>query len=190
VPRLAFVKSLRTLLPIHFHVSLDSDHRYAERLDDFFRLHTSGHDHLTGEHAETPHVRFLMLKHRQVTVHITHLSLFGFNGDPTVNLRHTGWKDWQLHLWHAFSYQPLATYATIFRLILISSTTRKSPASSGGLKVSLLVAFLLDELDVHIRITGCRLRIGGDDVYRRLRDNLDHLIDVPECFAEFVPKFL
>src|SRR2546425_4873402 len=74
-----------------------------------------------------------MLKHRQVTVHITHLSVFGFNRDPTVNLRHTGWKDWQLHLWHAFSYQPLATYATIFRLILISSTTRKSPASSGGL---------------------------------------------------------
>src|SRR5438876_1475066 len=74
-----------------------------------------------------------MLKHRQVTVHITHLSLFGFNGDPTVNLRHTGWKDWQLHLWHAFSYQPLATYATIFRLILISSTTRKSPPRSGGL---------------------------------------------------------
>src|SRR5438876_12343074 len=75
-----------------------------------------------------------MLKHRQVTVHITHLSLFGFNGDPTVNLRHTGRKDWQLHLWHAFSYQPLATYATIFRLILISSTTRKSPPRSGGLK--------------------------------------------------------
>src|SRR5438128_52074 len=74
-----------------------------------------------------------MLKHRQVTVHITHLSVFGFNRDPTVNLRHTGWKDWQLHLWHAFSYQPLATYATIFRLILISSTTRKSPARSGGL---------------------------------------------------------
>ncbi|HMC22718.1 MAG TPA: hypothetical protein VKL19_12780, partial [Thermoanaerobaculia bacterium] len=48
----------------------------------------------------------------------------------------TGWKDWQLHLWHAFSYQPLATYATIFRLILISSTTRKSPARSGGLKLS------------------------------------------------------
>src|SRR5437870_7771670 len=100
-----------------------------------FGFTLSGHDHLTGEHAETPHVRFLMLKHRQVTVHITHLSVFGFNGDPTVNLGHTGWKDWQLHLWHAFSYQPLATDATIFRLILISSTTRKSPASSGGLKV-------------------------------------------------------
>src|SRR5438876_5961020 len=77
-----------------------------------------------------------MLKHRQATVHITHLSVFGLNGDPTVNLRHTGWKDWQLHLWHAFSYQPLATYATIFRLILISSTTRKSPARSGGLNVN------------------------------------------------------
>src|SRR5437667_5078620 len=81
-----------------------------------------------------------MLKHRQVTVHITHLSVFGFNRDPTVNLRHTGWKDWQLHLWHAFSYQPLATYATIFRLILISSTTRKSPASSGATDYPLLVA--------------------------------------------------
>src|SRR5206468_12152534 len=54
----------------------------------------------------------------------------------TVNLRHTGRKDWQLHLWHAFSYQPLATYATIFRLILISSTTRKSPPRSGGLNVT------------------------------------------------------
>src|SRR5439155_8425225 len=51
-----------------------------------------------------------------------------------------GWKDWQLHLWHAFSYQPLATDATIFRLILISSTTRKSPASSGGLNVLCLTA--------------------------------------------------
>jgi hypothetical protein len=60
-----------------------------------------------------------------------HLSVSGFNGDPTVNLRHPGWKDWQLHLWHAFSYQPLPTYATIFRLILISSTTRKSPPRSG-----------------------------------------------------------
>src|SRR3989449_11300834 len=60
----------------------------------------------------------------------------------------------------------------------------------GNQKVSLLVAFLLDELDVHIRITGCRLRIGGDDVYRRLTDNLYHLIDVPECFSEFLPQFL
>ena len=40
-------------------------------------------------------------------------------------------------MWHAFSYQPLATYATIFRLILISSTTRKSPARSGGLNFEL-----------------------------------------------------
>src|SRR5438552_10978822 len=79
-----------------------------------------------------------MLKHRQATVHITHLSVFGLNGDPTVNLRHTGRKDWQLHLWHAFSYQPLATYATIFRLILISSTTRKSPPRSGGLKLEIV----------------------------------------------------
>jgi hypothetical protein len=39
-----------------------------------------------------------------------------------------------LHLWHAFSYQPLATHATISRLILISSTAEKSPARSGDLK--------------------------------------------------------
>src|SRR5438094_10656988 len=88
-----------------------------------------------------------MLKHRQVTVHITHLSLFGFNGDPTVNLRHTGRKDWQLHLWHAFSYQPLATYATIFRLILISSTTRKSPPRSGGLTLRSAIAVVPEPLN-------------------------------------------
>jgi hypothetical protein len=44
-----------------------------------------------------------MLKNRQVSVHITHLPLFGFYGEPTVDLGHSGWKDWQLHLWHAFS---------------------------------------------------------------------------------------
>jgi hypothetical protein len=54
-----------------------------------------------------------MLKYRQVPVHITYLSVSGFYCDPTVNLGHTGWKDWQLHLWHAFSYQPIATHATI-----------------------------------------------------------------------------
>jgi hypothetical protein len=76
-----------------------------------------------------------MLKYRQVSVHITHLSLLGFYRDPTVNLGHSRWKDWQLHLWHAFSYQLLTTYATFFRLILISSNPRKSLARSGGLKV-------------------------------------------------------
>src|SRR2546428_13394427 len=59
----------------------------------------------------------------------------------------------------------------------------------GNQKVTLLLYFLLDELDVHIRITGCRLRIGGDDVYPRLRGKLYHLIDVPECFSGFLPKF-
>src|SRR2546426_3674121 len=121
------------MLPIHFHVSLHSYYRHAERLHDFFRLHRPSHDHLTGEHPETPHVCLLMLKHRQVTVHITNLAVLGFYRDPIVNLRHSGWKDWQLHLWHASSYQPFATGATIFRLILISSTAGKSPVRSGGL---------------------------------------------------------
>jgi hypothetical protein len=31
-------------------------------------------------------------------------------------------------LWHAFSYQPIAAHATIFRLILISSIAEKTPA--------------------------------------------------------------
>src|SRR5207247_842249 len=177
VPRLAFVKSLRTLLPIHFHVSLDSDHRYAERLDDFFRLHTSCHDHLTGEHAETPHVRFLMLKHRQVTVHITHLSLFGFNGDPTVNLRHTGRKDWQLHLWHAFSYQPLATYATIFRLILISSTTRKSPPRSGGLKLDYANCGEVRQSNLRFRNFGFEMQ--GSSDFQSLIQNLIAVPPIP-----------
>jgi hypothetical protein len=52
---------------------------------------------------------------------------------PLINLGHSGWKDWELHLWHASSYQPLATCATIFRLILISSATAKTPPRSGGL---------------------------------------------------------
>jgi hypothetical protein len=30
-----------------------------------------------------------------------------------------------LHLWHAFSYQLLTTYATIFRIILIHRTLEK-----------------------------------------------------------------
>ena len=55
-----------------------------------------------------------MLKHRQVPVHITHLSLFGFYCDPTVDLGHSDWKDWQLHLWHALSYQLLATLCNDF----------------------------------------------------------------------------
>src|SRR5881296_1728100 len=67
------------------------------------------------------------------TVHVTHLSVFSFDGDTTVNLGHSRWKNRQLHLWHAFSYQPPATRATIFRLILISSISEKTPPRSGGL---------------------------------------------------------
>ena len=42
-----------------------------------------------------------MLKHRQVSMHITNLAVLGFYRDPIVNLGHSGWKDWQLQLWHA-----------------------------------------------------------------------------------------
>jgi len=77
-----------------------------------------------------------MLKHWQVSVHITHPSVLGFYRDPTVNLGHSRGKDWQLHLWHAFSYELLTTYATIFRLILISSNPGKSLARSGGLNLN------------------------------------------------------
>jgi hypothetical protein len=35
----------------------------------------------------------------------------------------------------AFSYQPFATTAIFLRLILISSTAEKTPATSGGLKL-------------------------------------------------------
>jgi len=88
-----------------------------------------------------------MLKYRQVPVHITHLSVSGFYCDPTVNLGHPGWKDWQLHLWHAFSYQPIATHATIFRLILISSIAGKTPARSGGLTLPALADSLSRDVD-------------------------------------------
>ena len=64
------------------------------------------------------------------------LTVLGFYRNPIVNLSHSSWKHRQLHLWHAFSYQPLATGATIFRLILISSIPGKSPVRSGGLTVS------------------------------------------------------
>src|SRR5205807_8701141 len=98
--------------------------------------HGPTHDHLTGEHPEAPDICLLVLKHRQVSVHITNLAVLGFYRDPIVNLGHSGWKDWQLQLWHASSYQPFATAATIFWLILISSTPRKSPVRSGCLTVA------------------------------------------------------
>jgi hypothetical protein len=74
-----------------------------------------------------------MLKHRQVTVHITNLPLLRFYRDAMVDLGYSGWKNRQLQLWHASSYQPLVTAATIFRLILISSIPGKTPARSGDL---------------------------------------------------------
>jgi hypothetical protein len=40
-------------------------------------------------------------------------------------------------LGHPSSYQPFATTATTFRLILISSPPQKTPARSGGLKLPL-----------------------------------------------------
>src|SRR5438128_2494990 len=123
------------MLPIHFRVSLHGYDRHAERFHDFFRLQGPSHDHLTLEHPEAPHICLLVLKHRQVSVHITNLAVPGFYRDPIVNLGHSRRKDGQLHLWHASSYQPFATAATIFWLILISSTPRKSPVRSGGLKV-------------------------------------------------------
>src|SRR5712691_1754635 len=123
------------MLPIHFHVPLHGDYRHAERLHNFFRPHGPSHDHLTREHPEAPYICLLVLKHRQVSVHITNLAVLGFYRDPIVNLGHSGWKDWQLQLWHASSYQPFATAATIFWLILISSTPRKSPVRSGCLKL-------------------------------------------------------
>src|SRR5207245_2372713 len=132
-PRLGFIKTLRPMLPIHFHVPLHGDYRHAERLHNFFRPHGPSHDHLTREHPEAPYICLLVLKHRQVSVHITNLAVLGFYRDPIVNLGHSGWKDWQLQLWHASSYQPFATAATIFWLILISSTPRKSPVRSGCL---------------------------------------------------------
>src|SRR3989442_1017254 len=97
------------MLPIHFHVPLHGDYRHAERLHNFFRPHGPSHDHLTREHPEAPYICLLVLKHRQVSVHITHLAVLGFYRDPTVNLGHSGWKDWQLQLWHPSSYQQLAT---------------------------------------------------------------------------------
>jgi hypothetical protein len=33
-------------------------------------------------------------------VHITNLPVLGFYGDAAVNLRHSRWKNRQLHLWH------------------------------------------------------------------------------------------
>src|SRR5437867_2494618 len=101
VPRLGFIKTLRPMLPIHFHVSLHRDYRHAERLDDFSRLHRPSHDHLTREHPEAPYIWLLVLKHRQVTVYITDLPVLGFYRDSIVDLGYSGWKDWQLQLWHA-----------------------------------------------------------------------------------------
>src|SRR2546427_794113 len=89
------------MLPIHFHVPLHGHYRHAERLHNFFRPHGPSHDHLTREHPEAPYICLLVLKHRQVSVHITHLAVLGFYRDPIVNLGHSGWKDWQLQLWHA-----------------------------------------------------------------------------------------
>src|SRR5439155_25632642 len=124
-PRLGFIKSLRPVLAIHFHVPLHGDHRHPKRLDDLFRLHASYYDHLTRERAETLDIGFLVLKYRQMTVHVTHLSVFGIDGHTIINLGKSGWKDRQLHLWHAFLAAVRRRLQTIFRLILISSTAGK-----------------------------------------------------------------
>jgi len=79
------------------------------------------------------YIRLLVLKHRQVSVHITNLPVLRFYRDAIVDLGYSGRENWQLQLWHASSYQSSATTATIFRLILISSSPQKTPAGSGGL---------------------------------------------------------
>src|SRR5262249_5570820 len=66
-------------------IRLPHGHRHAEGLDDLFRLYASTHDHLTREHPEASHVRFLMLKYRKVSVHVTHLPVFGFDRHSAVN---------------------------------------------------------------------------------------------------------
>src|SRR6266446_3025808 len=84
MPRLGFIKTLRPMLPIHFHVPLHGDYRHAERLHNFFRPHGPSHDHLTREHPEAPYICLLVLKHRQVSVHITNLVSFA-KTDPAKN---------------------------------------------------------------------------------------------------------
>ena len=60
------------------------------------------------------YIRLLVLKHRQVSVHITNLPVLRFYRDAIVDLGYSGRENWQLQLWHASSYQPFATAATIF----------------------------------------------------------------------------
>ena len=58
----------------------------------------------------------------------------------------------------------------------------------GNQKVSLLVAFswMNSTYKSGPRIIECRLRIGSDDVYRRLTDSLDHLI--PDVLLNLYPN--
>jgi hypothetical protein len=47
-------------------------------------LFSSCHDHLTREHAETPHIVFVVLKHRQVPIDVTNPTVLDFYGDPIL----------------------------------------------------------------------------------------------------------
>ena len=49
------------------------------------------------------YIRLLVLKHRQVSVHITNLPVLRVYRDAIVDLGYSGWKHRQLQLWHAFS---------------------------------------------------------------------------------------
>ena len=47
------------------------------------------------------YIRLLVLKHRQVSVHITNLPVLRFYRDAIVDLGYSGRENWQLQLWHA-----------------------------------------------------------------------------------------
>jgi hypothetical protein len=53
----------------------------------------------------------------------------------------------------AFSYQPFATTAIFLRLILISSTAEKTPATSGGLKLLSLKEVEMATLNVRVFVS-------------------------------------
>jgi hypothetical protein len=67
-------------------------------------------------------------KSQASTVHITHLSVFGFCRPGLLISVTPAGKIGNCICGMPSSYPPLATCATIFRLILISSTSVKNPA--------------------------------------------------------------
>src|SRR6202035_2662781 len=69
------IKSLRSVLPMPLHRSLDADRCHAESPDDVALLGIAADAELTGDHAKGRDIFLTMGKHRHVAVDIRYLAI-------------------------------------------------------------------------------------------------------------------